>query len=165
MAPSSPQYQQTPPFPQPLRCIQRLKASEKRKVYWEKVLILTTCVLLHSSVGLLQGVCCSGALCCGDTRERGNKGVKTWQALFLALPSSTCGVRQTDPGAEGPQREEACSPHEQDCTEPPMMVRRALSSSRHAVGLSSKGQANLSPPFPSLNYGVHLWSCRFLALL
>lgn len=56
----------------PLRCVQRVMALEKRKVYWEKVLILTTCVLLHSSVGLLQGVCCSGALCCGDTRETGN---------------------------------------------------------------------------------------------
>lgn len=58
------------PCPIPLRCVQRLKALEKRKVYWEKVLILTTCVLLHSSVGLLQGVCCSGALCCGDKREK-----------------------------------------------------------------------------------------------
>lgn len=60
------------PSPSTLWCIQKLKALEKRKVYWEKVLILTTCVLLHSSVGLLQGVCCSGALCCGDTRERRN---------------------------------------------------------------------------------------------
>lgn len=46
----------------------RPKYSERKRQ--EATWILTSCILLHSSVGLLQGVGCGGALCCKKAREQ-----------------------------------------------------------------------------------------------
>lgn len=45
----------------------RPKYSERKRQ--EAAWILTSCILLHSSVGLLQGVGCGGALCCKKAKE------------------------------------------------------------------------------------------------